>query len=361
MCGLVGIIGANLTSTNLDAFMWMLHFDVTRGRDSTGVAIRRTNAKTDRSDITLLKTEGLPYNLYRKFPEVFTDRGAVVTKVGERVDWMMGHNRAATVGGVNAANAHPFHHGNIIGCHNGTISAGLYQLPSSPTLPATCTDSEKIMYALSQGWSLQRIMDTLTGAAALAWWDSDKQTYNLYRNKDRPLYYAMIANKSVLVYASEQWILRNAVSVSSRNTEVIKEIHELPEDTHLTLHMDKGAIKEQTETKITPKKVASAVVHTYPHQNYAQNHQQKNFKNHKVPAYLAANTGSKRVEPFRSHSGWLDRSDLTAEEFKQQTKFGCSLCGCDLEFEEHQEGFVKWMTKDTPLCSGCSSDFKLAV
>ena len=354
MCGLVGIVGANLITTHLDAFSMMLHLDVTRGKDSTGVAFRKTNTKTNRVDISLLKVEGLPYNLYRKFPEVWDAKGAMVSKVGERYDWVMGHNRAATVGAINSSNAHPFHHGSIVGCHNGTISGGLHSLPSSPKLPPNCTDSERIMYALSQGWTVQKVMDTLTGAAALTWWDSDTQTYNLYRNKDRTLCYAMNPAKTILAYASEPWILRVAMA-NTRNIEFVKEIIEIPENQHIVLHMDKGAIKEMATHEIKVK-TATPVVTSHV-VNYAVNNVTK-LRNHKVPSYL--NTAGKRDQTFRSSSGWLDLSVMSKEEFSNKARFGCSLCGCDLDFDEHQKGEVRWAEKDTPLCFACSDEFKLA-
>lgn len=354
MCGLVGIVGANLISTHLDAFTMMLHLDVTRGKDSTGVAFRKTNTKTNRVDVSLLKVEGLPYNLYRKFPEIWDSKGSMVHKINERYDWLMGHNRAATMGAVNSSNAHPFHHEHIIGCHNGTISAGLGFLPTSPKLTDGCTDSEKIMYALSQGWTLQKIMDTLTGPVALTWWDSKQQTYNLYRNKDRTLCYATNTTKTILAYASEPWILRVAMA-NTRNIEFAKEIVEMPDNQHLVLHMDKGAIKEITTHEITVKTatpVVTPVVHT-PYQNNVTK-----LKNHRVPAYL--NSVSKREHTFRSSSGWLDLSSMSKEEFNHNARFGCSLCGCDLDYDEHQKGEVKWAQKDTPLCFACSDEFKLA-
>ena len=350
MCGLVGIVGANLNGSLLDSFSMMLHLDVVRGKDSTGMAFRKTNTKSGKVELGLLKVEGLPYNLYRKFPEVFDARGGVITKLTEDYNWLM----AATVCAVNSANAHPFHHGSIIGCHNGTISSGLGFLPTSPKLSPNCTDSEKIMCALSLGWSLQQVMEVLTGAAALTWWDSSKQTYNLYKNKERPLFYSMNAAKTILAYASESWILRAAMA-NTRNLEFTKEVIEVPDNEHIQLHMSKGSIREITKSTIVPKVITPYVnVVTQANQHYENN--VTKLKNHKVPSYL--DTRSKREYTFRSSAGWLDVTFVSKEEFNHRARFGCALCGCGLDYDEQILGEIKWVEKDTPLCLDCSDEFK---
>lgn len=355
MCGLVGVVGCNLTLMHLEAFKWMLYLDVIRGEDSTGIAFRKTiTNKKGQSQVTLVKTEGHPSSLNRKFPELFDHKGVLYSRSNERFDFVMGHNRAATVGAVTANNAHPFHHGAITGCHNGTISGGLNSLPVSNTIVGN-TDSEKLIYALSTGMSIQEVMNSVTGAAALAWWDSKKQTFNLYRNKERPLFISHNDAKTIYAYSSEEWILKLAFN-KTRLAEFAKNVKEFKVDEHMEILFSDYVIKETKINKVEPK------VYTPPKQVYNTSvttfpaRKEVKLQNHDTPNWWEKET----VKPFRAESGWIDLSHLGKDEFEERAKYGCALCQDDLEYEDNLEGHVKWIEKDIPICSSCSKEFSAA-
>lgn len=358
MCGLVGIVGANLHLLHYEAFKWMLHLDTVRGEDSTGVALRKSFLnKKKSSQVIVAKTEGHPSNLTQKFPELFDTRGVLHLKTTERYDFLIGHNRAATVGAVNSTNAHPFHHGAITGCHNGTINHGLLQLPTSDEIKGH-TDSEKLIFALSKGWSIQKIMDTVTGAAAMTWWDSELKTFNLYRNKERPLFYTHNDANTIFAYSSEEWILRLSLN-KAKLPELSKNIKEFPVNSLMSITVGETKLEEVKTVVIAPLfvKTTTAVgasnVHQLPNKN-----RKINLHNHEKPKWLREVMD--KTEPFRSDSGWLDLTDLSKKDFDYNSRYGCAACQVDLDYEDHLEGFVKWMEKDTPFCLTCSKTFKTA-
>jgi asparagine synthetase B (glutamine-hydrolysing) len=361
MCGLVGIVGAGLSSLHLETFKWLLHLDTIRGEDSTGIAVRRSflNKKTQ-PQIIIAKAEGHPSNLVRKFPELFDARSVLYTRANERFDFLMGHNRAATIGAVNATNAHPFHHGMITGCHNGTITGKLSELPVGEEIEGH-TDSEKLIFALSKGWTIKKIMDTITGAAAISWWDSEKKTFNLYRNKERPLYITHNDAKTVYAYSSEEWILKVALA-KGKLPELIKNIKEFKVDEHLEIVLSDNKIQEVKVTSVPPLVVPTTTTtcgggHTGNVTTFAN----KNGRFFAQKKFNWLQSGvNKEKETFRPNTGWLDLSRLTRVEFDKAAKTGCALCQTDLEYEDHVEGFVKWIDKETPMCLSCSKDFKEA-
>jgi asparagine synthetase B (glutamine-hydrolysing) len=346
MCGLVGIVGANLGTLHLEAFKWLLHFDVTRGEDSTGVAFKKTaTLNPNQSKLVVAKAEGHPLALAIKFPELFSKKGVLHYQPLERFDFLMGHNRAATIGAVSANNAHPFHHGPITGCHNGTIASGLTSLPNSSTIVGN-TDSERLIYALSKGLTIKEIMDKVKGAAAMSWWDSSKKTFNLYRNKERSLFFTHDDAKTIFAYASEEWILRMSLN-KAKLLELTKNIKEFPVNSLLEIKLGNNSVEEVTTTIVEPPKPVVAV---YPVANPGVK-----LLDHTTPHWFRGVFDE--TPSFRTPSGWLSFLDLTKEEFDKKAKTGCSYCQTDLEYEDNQEGFVKWLDAITPFCSCCAKEF----
>ena len=109
MCGLVGIAG-NLEYKDEATMKRMLILDYFRGTDSTGFAA----VKVKEDEVLMTKIASHPIDLF--------DMGAFKKALnGNTSKVFLGHNRAATVGKVNAVNAHPFQVGDILGVHNGTL------------------------------------------------------------------------------------------------------------------------------------------------------------------------------------------------------------------------------------------------
>jgi len=198
MCGLVGVYG-DLFHPHVSFFKQALIADYFRGRHSTGLA------SIPPSGVPFIKKLAID-------PINFLDIKSVDDNISQNKILLMGHNRHATMGGVNAANAHPFVHGDITLMHNGTLS-NKYALEKKYDAPTFGTDSELVCYLLDK-YNVEDVIKDLEGAFALTWWDSHNMTFNFIRNDERPLTLA-ITDDHVL-YASEAKMLEWLIDRSNK-------------------------------------------------------------------------------------------------------------------------------------------------
>jgi len=242
----------------------------------------------------------------------------------------------------------------------GTISLGLTNLPTGKEIEGH-TDSEKLIYALSRGWTIKQVMDTVTGAAAMTWWDASKKTFNIYKNKERSLFFTHNDLRTVYAYASEEWILKVALN-RAKLSDMVKNVKEVQANDHMEIVLGDNKIEEVKYNVVTPLVVKTPTTTNYgPTVVYPTGKKNVKLLNHDKPTWMNLQEVKRKDEPFRSTAGWLDMSGITEEEFEEHAKYGCSMCQCDIDFEDHQEGFVKWIERDTPLCKTCANEFNVAA
>lgn len=200
MCGIVGCAGFIGTKEE-KMFKQMLQLDVLRGKDSTGVA-----AVDTKGEVHVAKEAWLPQDFLesRGCKEIFKKNLKV----------LIGHNRAATVGAVNKAGAHPFEFDNIVGVHNGTTSKYLFKGHDK-----FAVDSEALYWhannrGIADAWL------NVSGAASLAFFDKQANKLALLRNKERPMEVVFSKDKKTMFFASEAWML--AVAAARSNVEIGK-------------------------------------------------------------------------------------------------------------------------------------------
>lgn len=178
-----------------DMFKTLLYIDVVRGEHSTGVAVVPKNMP---DLVQIHKVVGPASSLYADYRWQKSLR-----TTPSRV--LIGHNRYATKGAINVANAHPFAARHIIGAHNGTLT-NKYNLPNEKKYD---TDSEALFNCIAD----EGIVDAIArvrGAWALTYYDKDTKTINLLRNKERTLYVSSSKDNKTLFWASEAWMLESA-------------------------------------------------------------------------------------------------------------------------------------------------------
>ena len=206
MCGLVGVIAATIDHEHKHAFRDLLQMDEIRGRHSTGIA------KVDKDGNAWIGKEvGVSANLYQKkelHEKKFFIHGRPLV-AGHNLNWLMGHNRHATKGEVNAENAHPFALETILGAHNGTLRA--QSIRGFNGYRHDEVDSLVFFKELeAKEGNIADVYKRTEGAMALTWLDNNNGTFNLLRNEERTLFYTYSHDRSALFYASEIWMLRGA-------------------------------------------------------------------------------------------------------------------------------------------------------
>lgn len=192
MCGIVGVISrrmGGLFSKDLDLFENALIIDTLRGKDSVGAF---TGFKTKQA--LAIKHGSNPFELF-KTKEWTSFRNDAVSK-GR---FVIGHNRASTIGATNTDNAHPFVEENIILVHNGTIH-NQEQL----TKNVVEVDSNAIAHALVDN-EPQDVFPNIMGAFACVWFDTLKGKLFMIRNEQRPL--SLIQTDDSWLVASEPWMI----------------------------------------------------------------------------------------------------------------------------------------------------------
>ena len=210
MCGIVGIIEkvGNPSKVTQAIFTQMLYADALRGWDATGVF-----SVNHSGDVTIRKKA---VDAGSFFEYLYENKN----EFNLNVPVLIGHNRAATKGDKDKDdNAHPFQEKNITLVHNGTLLG-------HRNLADVDVDSHAITHALTED-SPQELIQKLTGAYALCWYNSTEHTINVLRNNERPLH--ILETQHTFIISSEEllarWILsRNGAKVLA-SFDVLPDVH----------------------------------------------------------------------------------------------------------------------------------------
>ncbi len=201
MCGIVGYItvpGKTGVNDRSKFLRQALIIDTLRGDDSTGVFAVGHENLFEYKDCSpyWLKQVGGGHDFVdtKEYWENFVDV--------EPYRCVVGHNRAATVGSVDADSAHPFQEGPITLVHNGTLTS-THGLPTSlHQLKEVTVDSHAICHNLALH-GVEEVVKELHGAFALVWHDARDDSINVVRNSQRPLHFALDKTGKTLYFMSE--------------------------------------------------------------------------------------------------------------------------------------------------------------
>ena len=246
MCGLVGFLSGKtggFFDKDLQIFEQMLYADVLRGKDSTGVFAINSSGKQARG-----AKEASTAQAFLSNKDWHALRSWTITH-GRAI---IGHNRAATKGSVTDENAHPFHEGDIILVHNGTLWGDF----NKHIKGSVAVDSHAICHMLNESGTdeVEKVVNQLDGAFALIWFDKRDNSINVIRNDKRTLYHCL--TEDGFVFASEAGLINWIVGRHDRKFE--KEPKLFQENVHSKFQWNgKGWSVTNTEVKIHPKSYAS--------------------------------------------------------------------------------------------------------
>lgn len=359
MCGLVGIAG-NLEYKDELFMKRLLILDYFRGTDSTGMAAIKGKGK-----VSIAKMASHPINLFdsKAFSKALDGHGSVA---------FIGHNRAATVGKVNDLSAHPYEFGDIVGAHNGTLTATNWQELEEACGIDTVTDSAAI-FACIDKIGLDATMAILeegrisqTGAWALTWYDSKDGVVRLLRNPHRPLWVCFNKERTKVAWASEWQMLDAAVNFTDGWDMWADEegfgFFEAEENMLYEFNIDKliqGLRPEEVKScrarmvkgKEAPK-VTTLTSGSAP------------FLPRPANTGVAGTTtnvhgGSSNVVELFSTGDKPLAGVITEQRFDSLTQNGCSWCGASIDIDD--EGYMIYDEDDVILCKSCSPKDKSAI
>lgn len=298
MCGLVGAAGM-LGDKEEKAFITLLQLDTIRGPHSTGVLVVNTHKHA-----TVHKELGTPWDLMdsRKFEKAMNGVNNV----------LLGHNRYATKGAINVANAHPFVFNNVIGAHNGTL-VSQFHLDDYKDFDV---DSENIYHHMNNN-GVEDTIAKLNGAFALTWYDKEEHTINFIRNSQRPLYYTFSKDRKTLFWASEEWMLNVALG---RNGVEHNGVLSSAEMHHCSIKVNFGGphvVKAFDAMSIRKLEDYKAPVYNNPHINNRVTERQIRPAGEAVVEL----TRNKAPQPFQDYSKYIREEVEFSVEHAGVTKY----------------------------------------
>lgn len=366
MCGLVGILG-NLETKDEAAFKMLLLLDTTRGLHSTGMAAVRDNKA---KEIFVAKAVGNPFELFDTKP-FEKAMNAFQSKV------FIGHNRFATKGEHTRFNAHPFHYGDIVGAHNGTLQS---QYDLEKALDEQFKVDSQALIAGIDKFGIKETLGMCRGAWALTFYDQANDTMHFIKNKERPLWWAWSEDKKKMYWASEWWMLQtleHSNGVKFWHNKKGYAYFPFEDDTLYTLDMSTGHADALPLMK-TKKVAGAAPLPIAPSTNYGnragaysnptgggywkngtwiklENGAEDKNKDPFLRGTIEQEKDAKKVvHLFPEDEGASDLKDpylgnIEPDVFKSLTHHGCSFCGKEIVYGD--QGIELFVEDDIALCS----------
>jgi hypothetical protein len=199
MCGIVGIINHKGTYlAGAERLMKdMLIMNQVRGTDGTGIFWSRGGKTVGWSKLHSHAMEFLD-----------NQEAAEPLRQAEHYHFLVGHNRAATSGGVTIETTQPIEDGSICLVHNGTLSGWPTKWKDGHYNPNKGTehvmDTMGIAHLL-QHRDIRYVNEHCYGAMSLVWYDDRDQSLNFFRNRDRPMW--LLPTERCTLFGSEPGLL----------------------------------------------------------------------------------------------------------------------------------------------------------
>jgi len=247
MCGISGVISNYLTNPEIERFEDLMLVSNLRGSNGAGViSYRREPKEKDASQCTYTKTIGNGIDV--------VGLDTYKAMINDRPKLLIGHTRAPTKGDAkDRKNVHPHLFGDIIGVHNGTLDR-----VNDVYVGCNRSDSAAFFEHLSKV-GIDEAMKGLSGAYAFVWINTEEATLNFLKNDKRPLWFATPEgnHKGTLWWSSEPGML---LFVHARYSNKI-EVKPVPNDTLITISLDKGFGYEKGTKGWTERELKAEVKH----------------------------------------------------------------------------------------------------
>jgi hypothetical protein len=291
MCGIVGVAGGDIGKVENAVFQDLLQVDVIRGPHSTGIA-----AVHKAGGSQVFKRALLPPDLFsmKGCKDVFNDYGKNIA--------LIGHNRWATMGKINALNAHPFEFDTLVGCHNGTLR-NKHKLVDHLNFE---TDSEALFHNFEKR-GVEETIKEVDGAFALVWATHNDRTLHFLRNDDRPLWYTFSKDNESFFWASERWMLQG---VLARHGVEHHEISKFEKNNHYTLTIPTN-VRDREIKDFFMKEVEVYVPPKFP--EYGAQNRNRNLTNNTHSSQTKTGTGNFSKDSVNTAKGTNDIVDVNGE------------------------------------------------
>lgn len=356
MCGHVGIAG-KLEYKDEATIKRMLLFDYVRGPDSTGIAV----INKAQSEAKIAKIASHPLDLFdtERYKKAVTGYSSSV---------FMGHNRAATKGGVNSFNAHPYEFGHIVGCHNGTLDTSSFNALKEKVGEDFSVDSQAI-FACIEKFGIEETVPLLQGAWALVWYDFKEKSLNFLRNKERSFYLAYTDNFDRIFWSSEWRFMEPSIGLSTQPYKLYEEngYKFFPTEVDVHLRFDMEALLAVSSTGKLPKPVrkerkgreappAKTGGSPFPHSTTGSHG--KDSKTNSTTTSHGKNARQGHTDVVVSIFG--TKNDPFAGLIPDKTLMniglnGCDWCGEAVDFA-NDDGFTIYQEQGLLLCDKCCTN-----